>query len=192
VSVGIGPRFLVLDGAGLMVAHTRGWLRAHHLAHEFAERTTVDLPVRIVHTASLAAWFVLPSGCYRPDLVTGARLAGYACPDPRPPRRPGDPTPAQRYRPAAAASMRAVPFVAMAEQQDAASDARVRITDQVRGFLTACRVALDEIEAKAMDLAFLAMTVHTPETADTRMRVDRIMTRLEHAMSDLEQLAHDT
>jgi len=190
LSTGVGPRFLVLDGAGMVLAHVRGWLKAHALAHEFAELTTVDLPVRVLNTGSLAVWLMAPSGCYRPDPVTGARLPGYVCPQPRPPRRPGDPTPAERYRPARASTFPTVPFLAVAERE-APAEARTRITDELRGFLTTCRAALEEIEVKTMDLAWLAMTVHTPETAATRTRVDRIMTRLTHVMSALEQLAHD-
>jgi hypothetical protein len=83
-----------------------------------------------------------------------------------------------------------VPFLAMAKRE-APTDPAGMIRWELRGFLTTCRAALDEIENKSVDLAGFATMVRGPATAALRVRVDRIMTRLSLAMADLESIAHD-
>lgn|GEM_PF-3236908 len=188
LSAGSGPLFIVLDGAGTVLAHGESWIAAHDAAHDYADRPGVDLPVTILGTASLTRWTISVDGCHRPRQAGGGPVAGYVCPHgPVPRRRPG--TRARRSR-TRVSGLVSVPFLAMA-QREAPTDAAGMISRELHGFVATCRAALDEIENKTGDLAFLALAARNPETATLRVRVDRILTRLSHVMVDLESIAHD-
>jgi hypothetical protein len=187
VITGSGPLFIVLDGAGTVLAHDEGWNQAHDIAHDRAERPGVDLPVTILSTASLTQWTINADGCHRPR-QPGGGLGGYVCPyGPVRPPRPGSRARRPRTR---VFGFVTVPFLAIAKRE-APTDPAGRIGRELRGFLATCRASLDEIENKTVDLAFLATAPRGADTAALRVRIDRIMTRLSLIVVDLESIAHD-
>jgi len=188
LSTGSGPVFIVLDGAGTVLAHGESWSAVHDAAHDYADRPGVDLPVTILGTASLTRWTISVDGCHRPRQAGGGPISGYVCPHgPVPRRRPG--TRARRPR-TRVSGLVSVPFLAMAERE-APTNPAAMISRELHGFVATCRSALDEIENKTGDLAFLALAAPSTDTAMLRVRLDRIMTRLSHVMVDLESIAHD-
>jgi len=183
VSIGTRAAYLLLDHAGIVLGHSTGWTRAHDLAHAYTDGPPVDLPVRVVGTATLAEWWVWgPDGCYRPDPVTGMPAADFTCPRTAVDRPAGRPS--RRFF--GRAGFLTVPFLGLtgADPRTVGEEIATQIGDG--------RALLAEIERKIVLLTGAAGATDPLRIAGIRSALTAIADGLADAVTALESAARDT
>lgn len=180
VSVGTGPVYLVTDRAGTILGHSDEWSRAHDLAHLYADGSPLDLPIRVVNTATLTFWATWGEWCYRPDPATGMPTPDYTCP--RPPSAV-DHRPSRRFF--GRTGLLTVPFLGGTDTDPEST------RDELTAGIANCHALLAEIGQKTVHLAAASSVGGGLETALHRGYLATMADGLSRIAAELESLAHD-